>query len=182
MTPSQEAAKQFLIDRVLDQARLDGISLAEIEVFMLGFAQDSADEKEKEAAAVFERDHDDGKYESKIAELLRRVYKRDVESGRKEEWDRSLDDLADQDLYLFVMLEKAGLVKTTTILTLPSWRFLLVFVPVLVFIVFVFLALFLAFSPWGERAIPNSSVRIGICILLLLAPVLWNMLKRKRTG
>src|ERR1700756_3724297 len=101
MNGSLATEKQFLIGRVLDQAGRDGISLSDVEVRMLGFCEATASTEDMEAAAAFEREYDDEQYESTIAGLLRKVYDRDVADGRKEEWDRSLDSLADEDLYLF---------------------------------------------------------------------------------
>ncbi|HWG20897.1 MAG TPA: hypothetical protein VG225_10230 [Terracidiphilus sp.] len=179
MSSSVAKAKGFVIDRVLEQARQDGISLSELEVRMLGFAETTASAKDVEAAAAFERENDDEQYESTIADLLRKVYDRDVAASRKEEWDRSLDDLADEDLYLLVMLEKAGIVKTTTVLSLPDWRLLVGLIPVLAFVA---LALLVAFLPWAEKLIPNSFLRLGICVFLLAAPVLLNLLRSSRAG
>ena len=47
------SSKQFLIDRILNQAKLENIQLTEIEIRMLGFAEASAGAKGMEAARAF---------------------------------------------------------------------------------------------------------------------------------
>lgn len=177
MHPEAESAKQFLVSRIVDQARVEGVALSEAEVRALEFAEAHATAEELEAAAEFDREQDTAQFESRIAELAHAVYERDVERGEKAAWDRALDDLADEDIYLQVMLEKAGLVKTTTFLVLPDWRLLWAVAPLMVCIL---LAVAVAFLPWSERVIPNSLVRLGICVALLAAPLVVNRVRRKR--
>jgi hypothetical protein len=179
MNSALATEKRFLIGRVLDQAGRDGISLSDVEVRMLGFCEATASAEDMEAAAAFERDYSDEQYESTIADLLRKVYDRDVADGRKEEWDRSLDGLADEDLYLFVMLEKAKIMKTTTSLAFPGWPLLAGLLPILMFVA---LALLVAFSPWAQRLIPNSFLRLAICLILLVAPMFLNKIRANRAG
>jgi len=175
MNPAVDNAKQFIVSRIVNQARADGIALSEAEKRMLSFVEASASPKDLEMAASFETETDDEQYETKIAELLKKVYEQDVERGDKETWDRSLDDLADEDLYLHVMLEKAGLVKTTTFLVMPDWRLLVAVAPMLVCFL---LALGVAFLPWAARLIPNNLLRLGICIVLLAVPLAVNKLRK----
>ena len=44
-------AKRFLIDRIVEQAEQDKVLLADLEVRMLGFAEESASVEDKEMAA-----------------------------------------------------------------------------------------------------------------------------------
>jgi len=75
---------------------------------MLGFSEATAGSKQMEAATTFERDYDDQQYEEKIAGLVRRSFASDARNGGREAWDGALADLGDADLYLVVMLKKAG--------------------------------------------------------------------------
>lgn len=172
-------AKQFLADRIAAEADGEGAPLSDIEKDMLVFSEADAGEKQMETARTFERDFDDKEYESRIARLARTVYDRDVEAGRKAEWDEALDELASEDMYLFVMLEQAGIVKTTSHLMLPDWRMLLAFVPGLVC---VGLAAVVAFTPLGARLISNTVLRLGIAVVLLLAPLALGKLRGRRAG
>jgi hypothetical protein len=120
-----------------------------------------------ELVEAFERDCDDREYELRIARLAQAAYTRDEQAGRKSEWDAALDELAAEDLYLMVMLEQAGLVKTTPRFGLPDWR---LFVGILPAPVCVGLAV-VVFTPLGSRLFPNDVIRLAVILLLLLAPL-----------
>ncbi|HWE87154.1 MAG TPA: hypothetical protein VG267_19565 [Terracidiphilus sp.] len=179
MSTSIADAKQFLVSRVCAEAEREGAPLSEIEKDMLIFSEAGATKDEVEGADTFERDVDDKEYESRIARLARAVYDRDEAAGRKAEWDEALDELASEDMYLFVMLEQAGIVKTTSHLMLPDWRLLLVFAPGLVCVV---LAVVIAFTPLGTRMIPNDVLRLAVAALFLLAPMALSKLRGRRAG
>jgi hypothetical protein len=179
MSPGVATAKQFLVNRIAAEAERDGAPLNEIEKAMLAFSEAGATAEELEATRAFERDFDDQEYETRIARLARAVYDRDVEAGRKPEWDEALDELTSEDLYLMVMLEQAGIVKTTSHLRLPDWRLLVGFAPALVCVA---LAAALAFAPLGSRIIPNDTLRLVVAVLLLLAPFALGRLRGRRAG
>jgi hypothetical protein len=179
MSVSIAEAKQFLVDRIAAEAEREGAPLNTIEKDMLGFAESEASAKQMESAQAFERDYNDEEYESRIARLAKSVYDRDVETGRKPEWDEALDELASEDMYLLVMLEQAGLVKTTSHLVLADWRLLLVFAPVLVC---VGLAVLVAFTPLGGRIIPNGALRLAVAAVLVLAPFALGRWRGRRAG
>ncbi|UWZ85662.1 hypothetical protein [Occallatibacter riparius] len=179
MATSVASAKQFLVDRIAAEAEREGAPLNEIEKAMLAFSEVGASEKELDQARTFERDFDDKEYESRIARLARSVYDRDVAAGRKAEWDQALDELASEDFYLMVMLEQAGIVKTTSHLRLPDWRLLVGFVPALVCVA---LAAAVAFTPLGSRIFPNDVLRLAVAVLLLLAPFALGRLRGRRAG
>jgi hypothetical protein len=169
-------AKEFLVDRVVDQARCENVPLAEVEIRMLGFSESAANSAGTDTSSTFERGYDDEAYEAKIALLLNHVYDRDIESGLKADWDRHLDEIANEDLYLLVMLEKAGIMKTTTTFLLPDWRMAWSLVPTLIFIV---LGTVVAFTPLGARLVPSIFLRLGILALLWSAPFLIGWFRRR---
>jgi hypothetical protein len=179
MGTSVAKAKQFLADRIAAEAEREVAPLNETEKAMLAFSETGASPEELETARGFERDFDDQEYEKRIARLARAVYDRDVEAGRKAEWDEALDELANEDFYLMVMLEQAGIVKTTSHLRLPDWRLLVGFAPALVCVA---LAAALAFAPLGSRIIPNDTLRLVVAVLLLLAPFALGRLRGRREG
>jgi hypothetical protein len=173
-----DKAKSSLIGRIVDEAKREGVVLSDVEVRMLGFAEASASPKEMEADQIFEQEFDDEQYEARITKLIRNVYDRDCESGRKPEWDQWLDEISEEDLYLSVILEEAGLLRTTSSLRLPDWRLLLGIIPILIFVA---LALFVAFTPLAARWLPNDFLRLGLCLLLLVAPFVTNKISKRRT-
>ena len=179
MATSVASAKQFLVGRIAAEAERERAPLNEIEQNMLAFSEAGASEQELESARAFERDFDDKEYEGRIARLARIVYDRDVAAGRKAEWDEALDELESEDFYLMVMLEQAGIVKTTSHLRLPDWRLLVGFAPALACVA---LAAAVAFSPLGSRLIPNDTLRLVVAVVLLLAPFALGKLRGRRAG
>jgi hypothetical protein len=176
MSVSSAKAKKFIVDRILDQAKRDGVSLNDVEIRMLGFAEESASATDMEAARTFEREIDDKRYEKTVAELIRRAYRRDKENNAIEAWEQSLDALADKDLYLGVMIQRAGISGASDLANLFDWRLLIGIVPALIFVAFVS---FLAFSRTGEKLIPNDLLRLAILVICLIAPLLVHRLRRK---
>lgn len=179
MSMSVAEAKQFLVERIAAEAQREGAPLDAVEMDMLGFAESEAGPKQMESAQTFESERDDEEYEARIARLARAVYDRDVEAGRKAEWDTAMDELVAEDLYLMVMLERAGLIKTTSHLVMPDARLVLTaFAPALLCLA---LAIMVAVTPLGARWIPNLPLRWTIAVLLLLAPLALGKLRGRRS-
>ena len=165
-------SKQFIIDRILDQARLEGVSLTDIESRMLRFSEATSASKDLEAAEIFERDYNDEEYEKKIADLVRNAYARDKEAGNQQAWNDALANVAGRDLYLNVMIDRAG-IAGSSLGPFGDWRFLLVGLlpPALC----LGLAVLIGLSPIGARLIHSELLRATLAIFLLAAPF---MLKR----
>ncbi len=168
-------SKQFLIDRILEEARFEGISLTDIEMRMLKFTEATSGSKDLEAAEIFERDYNYEEYELKIANLIRHAYERDQQSGNKPAWDDALAHVAGRDLYLTVMIDRAGIDKDI-FGPFGDWRFLLyaVFPPVLCIVA----ATLVMFSPVGARIIRNDALRLVIGVCFLAAP--WLLQRRSK--
>lgn len=165
---SVNKAKKFLVGRVLDQAKRDNVPLTEVEIRMLGFAEGSASVQDMEAARAFERDFNDEEYESKVAELLRRCYKRDKESGEDAAWDNALADLDEEDMYLVVMLKRAGIESPNPLLTLLDWRLFLGILPACISAA---IGIGIAFTSFGAKLIPNENLRLILLLVMLVAPL-----------
>lgn len=164
-------AKRFLVNRIVDQAKREDVPLTEIEVAMLGFAEASASQRELEAQAVFKRDYDDEKYAAKITRLLRDVYELDKKMGRDEIWEQSLTTVADddQDMYLAVILKKAGLREPPQPWYLPEWRTLRELAPT---IALVLAGIVVVFTPFGVNLVPNPILRVVVALCFWVAPLL----------
>jgi hypothetical protein len=171
-----QSSKQFLIDRILDQAKIEAVLLTNIEIRMLKFTEATSESRDLEAAEVFERDYNDEEYELKIANLIRHVYARDQQSGNKPAWADALANVAGRDLYLNVMIDRAGL-NIDPLASLKDWRFLLygLLPPALCLAAAVLVAL----SPIGARFIPSDLLRFLIAICFLGAP--WLLLRRSKS-
>ncbi len=176
MSVTAAEAKQFLVDRIAAEAEREGASLDAVEKEMLGLGEAEASAKATERPR--EGGYDAEEYESRIARLAEAVYDRDVEAGHKAQWDEALDELAAEDLYLFVMLERAGLVKTTSLLAMPDWRMMMGFIAPLISVALAIVVV----TPLGAKVIPNLILRLGIAVVLLLAPLALDKLHGRRTG
>jgi hypothetical protein len=72
------AAKQFLISRVVDEAKVEGVPLSEVETKMLYFTEVHPSLPDMyEVNAEFERSYDSDEYEAKIASLLKKAREKD---------------------------------------------------------------------------------------------------------
>jgi hypothetical protein len=104
------AAKQFLISKVLQEAELSNVQLSETERKMLYFteAQPSLPDI-LEVNADFERAYDADEYEDKIADLLKKARKRDIQisPSSAQKWEKAIDALRKQDHYILVMVAQA---------------------------------------------------------------------------
>ena len=103
-------AKEFLAERIVSQARRDGVSLTEIERKMLYFSEtywtlpDMA-----EVSAEFDRDYDQDEYETKIAGLVRGIEQELIEDEEADRsWENAVRVLRDEDHYLVVLIDGAN--------------------------------------------------------------------------
>jgi hypothetical protein len=172
-------AKEFFVNRILEQAKRDGVPLSEVEIRMLGFSEATASAEEMEAAAVFERDFNDEEYEAKVAKLLKRAHQRDKESGEEAAWDSALTELADEDMYLLVMIERAGILGSNPFSYLFDWRLILGLWPACIAVA---AGIVIAFTPFGARLVPNELLRLPLLILLLVSPLLIAKVNGKKSG
>jgi hypothetical protein len=172
-------AKRFLVNRIVDQAKRVDVALTEVEIAMLGFAKASASEKEMEAATLFNREYDHDKFEAKITKLVRDVYELDRKMGRDEIWEQSLNTVADddEDMYLAVILKKAGLRQPVQPWYLPDWRTVRDLLPTIALVV---AGIVVVFTPFGENLVPNPILRVVVALCFWVAPVLINKLTDKQ--
>jgi hypothetical protein len=103
-------AKQFLISKVIEEAKVEQVNLSEVEKKMLHFTEVHPSLPDiYEVNAEFERDYDSDEYEAKIAALLRNARDRDRQSSpsREQDWKDALDALKHEDHYILVMVSQA---------------------------------------------------------------------------
>jgi len=174
-TPAVVKAKRFLVNRIIDQAKRANVPLSEAETHMLGFSPVSASQAEREAWSVFERDFDKGKYEAKISRLFEDVYQVDKSLGRAEIWEQSLDALAHEDMYLADIIRKTGLRQRPVPWYLPNLSSLRQY---LTAIVMVAAGIVVAFTPIGERLVPDPVLRAFLVLCCWLTPWLIRKISR----
>jgi hypothetical protein len=107
---SQSEAKRFFIDKITAQARAESKHLSESEEWMLGFSESDAEfSVDPIRVEAFGAEISPQQYEAKIAGLLRRRYRRDVERGvdTAVNYRDAYRRLQEGDHYLTVIIEQA---------------------------------------------------------------------------
>jgi hypothetical protein len=127
-----DRAKAFLVDRVMDQAAREGTPLSDVERKMLTFSETIECDVDNVTLEAFEK-LDENEYEAKVAGLIKRAYTLDKKSGDGKVWTAALNALEDQDFYMLVMVDQAGLGPPMDLkLGLPSKHEILVTVAFIV--------------------------------------------------
>jgi hypothetical protein len=113
-----ESAKQFLLNRLIQQASLDEIVLSDIEKRMFLFSELSPN-PDWEANEKFEAEYGDSEYEKKVAKLLRHAYAHDAkDSVTRSAWQECLKALSKEDFYGLVMVDQAKIPRPTSLLSI----------------------------------------------------------------
>jgi hypothetical protein len=99
----------------------------------------------------------------------------DKSLGRTEIWEQSLDTLANEDMYLAVIIRKTGLRQAPVPWYLPKLSSLREFVPG---IAMVLAGIVVAFTPIGERLVPNPILRVVVVLCCWLSPWLISKLSK----
>ncbi|HTW50250.1 MAG TPA: hypothetical protein VMD92_20000 [Acidobacteriaceae bacterium] len=104
---SAREAKEYLIGRIISQAKQDGITLSEIERKMLYFSETGWTLPGMlETNAEFERDYNDAEYEDKIEQLIRNLRASQDEAAERA-WLDAVSILSSEDHYLLVLIDAA---------------------------------------------------------------------------
>jgi hypothetical protein len=105
---SAREAKEYLIGRILAQAKQDGVTLSEIERKMLYFSETGWTLPGMlEINAEFDRDYNEVEYEDKIEQLIRNLRASQDEAAERE-WLSAVTILTSEDHYLLVLIDAAG--------------------------------------------------------------------------
>jgi len=114
MTAFQSArdAKEFLIARIVEEAKRENIPLSEVERKMLYFSEthwtlpDIASVSEK-----FDHEYNQDKYEEKITRLIKEAAIHDSQQSAEQYdlWWDAIRLLKKEDHYILVMIDRAGL-------------------------------------------------------------------------
>jgi len=104
-------AKEYLVGIIVEEAKRNGAPLTEVERKMLYFTETGWTLPEmKEVSSEFDRDHDQDKYEQKIASLIGGIQARLTDEERMA-WERALEKLSEGDHYLLVLVDAANPVR-----------------------------------------------------------------------
>jgi hypothetical protein len=107
-------AKDYLAERISEEAERDGTPLTDIERKMLYFTETGWTLPDmKQVSADFDRDYDQGEYERKIGGLADRIHSRLWANDRQgeESWNAAIQKLSHGDHYLLVLVDAANPVE-----------------------------------------------------------------------
>jgi len=103
-------AKEFFIQKILDQARKENINLSDVEKQMLSWRDTDPNFYEnRELNERFENEISKGEYEKKIARLIRSGYDDDLGATNvaRETYEQAYKAIKSKDYYIFIMVDKA---------------------------------------------------------------------------
>jgi hypothetical protein len=104
-------SKEYLVGRIVEEARRVDIPLSEIETKMMYFSEKAWTLPDIwEMNEAFDREYDQAEYEEKIAGLIRSLRGEARKRDTKElaEWEAAVRVLRREDHYLLVMIDVAG--------------------------------------------------------------------------
>jgi hypothetical protein len=171
-----ERAKEFFRDRILAAAVANNTALSRAEIAMLTYSELDATAEQHDIAHEVDTHIGEEAYERKIESLIRAAYKHDVAHGMKNEWKAHLRALREEDLYVLIMAERAGVFKRGG----SSWHALLS-LDVICFAALVGAGVTF-FMGIGIDAVSSDSVRVVLFLLWIAA--LWTVgeWSRRRIG
>jgi hypothetical protein len=103
-------AKEFLVDKIVEQAQRDSIDLSEVERKMLYFSETAWSLPDiYEVNDEFERDCDQPEYEKKVTNIIHNFLKwsRKRDSFALTQWKAAIRKLKAEDHYILVMVGMA---------------------------------------------------------------------------
>jgi len=115
---------EYLVGRIVAEAKLEDVQLSEVERKMLYFSEtDWSLPNILEVNKEFERLYDPDEYEAKIAGLIQRFLQRaEAECEAEFElWNNAEDKLREGDYYLLAMMDAGSENEGPKIRWLPTW-------------------------------------------------------------
>jgi len=107
---TQSNAKRFIVDKVLEQAKMEGVNLSEAERYNLNWSESDPDFKlDYELAEALENEIGSDKFEAKVGGLIRRVFERDMatDTDTKSLYREAYAKLNEGDHYIMIMIKSA---------------------------------------------------------------------------
>jgi hypothetical protein len=107
---TQSDAKRFIVDKVVEQAKVDGVNLSEVERYNLSWSESDPDFKvDYELAEALEDEISSDKYEAKVTGLIRNAFERDMakDPGVKSLYREAYDKMSEGDHYILIMMKSA---------------------------------------------------------------------------
>jgi|ERR1700680_693031 hypothetical protein len=109
---SEREAKEFLVSRIVEEAKCENVPLSDVERKMLYFSETNWTLPDIASVSEdFDRDYDQDEYEKKITRVIREAAMRDRQESPElyNRWRDAIRLLKKGDHYILVMIDGAGL-------------------------------------------------------------------------
>jgi len=109
---NEREAKEFLVSRIVEEARRENVPLSDVERKMLYFSETNWTLPDiASVSAAFDREYDQDKYEEKITGVIRSAAMHDRQQSAElyGEWWDAIRSLKKGDHYILVMIDGAKL-------------------------------------------------------------------------
>jgi hypothetical protein len=109
---SEREAKEFLVSRVVEEAKRENVALSDVERKMLYFSETNWTLPDIASVSEdFDREYDQAEYEKKITRVIREAAKGDRQESPElyNQWWDAIQLLKKGDHYILVMIDSAGL-------------------------------------------------------------------------
>jgi hypothetical protein len=119
-------AKDFLVKQAVEQARLEGVPLSDLEKRMMYFTETGQCPEDPIALnEEFEKEYETDEYERRVKKLLANARRRlkEERSPSFAEWEESLKVLDETDDYILIMCDRSPLARFRNREALPSVLF-----------------------------------------------------------
>jgi hypothetical protein len=106
----ERGAKSFFVERIIAQAKKEGVNLSESERYMLAWSENDPTFAQIPALTrQFEKDTTAATFEEKVIGLLKRAFEEDLQrdSQSKETYRDAYSVLSQGDHYLLIMIKAA---------------------------------------------------------------------------
>jgi hypothetical protein len=158
-------AKEYLVHRILAQAKQDGVPLSDVERDMLYFSETGWTLPNMMTVSEdFDQNYDQDEYENKIGQIIQKI--RDQPDAKLDNrWNEAVHRLREEDHYLLVLIDGASRASSKNAKMSPGDIFRLILASVVVVIVW------LPLSSFVYDHIDNPVISKLIVISMLVALV-----------
>jgi hypothetical protein len=177
---SARDAKEYLVRRIVAQAKQDGVPLSDVERDMLYFSEtDWTLPNMMAISQEFDQNYDQDEYESKIGELVQRIRNQD-DGNLDDSWDEAVHRLRDEDHYLSVLIDGASRSSSNSA-KMSRWDIVRLILTSIVVVAVWFPLSFFVYSHVDNPTISKLIVVITLVALVVPGVYLANRGHRKST-
>ena len=171
-------AKEYMVRRILAQAKQDGVPLSDVERDMLYFSETDWTLPNMMAISQdFDQNYDQDEYESKIGKIILRI-RNQPDSNLDDSWDEAVHRLLNEDHYLLVLIDGASRSSSEPV-RMSRWDIVRLILASVVVVAVLLPISFFVFSHVDNPVISELIVVSTLVALVVLAVTVANRKSRK---